>query len=56
PLTCFELSTAFYRQEHLVRHDRIHSGERPYPCSVPGCDRQFGRSDELARHQKVHLK
>ncbi|XP_015460567.3 E3 SUMO-protein ligase EGR2a [Astyanax mexicanus] len=28
--------------------------ERPYPCPAEGCDRRFSRSDELARHVRVH--
>ncbi|KND01280.1 uncharacterized protein SPPG_03090 [Spizellomyces punctatus DAOM BR117] len=51
--TCYQ---GFYRQEHLVRHNRIHTGEKPYPCLEHSCGRRFGRSDELARHQKVHQK
>ncbi|GFR61219.1 early growth response protein 1-like [Elysia marginata] len=28
--------------------------ERPYPCLVENCDRRFSRSDELARHIRIH--
>lgn len=38
----------FKRAEHLSRHHRMHSGERPYTCSE--CDRSFSRSDNLSAH------
>lgn len=38
----------FKRAEHLSRHHRMHSGERPYPCSE--CDKAFSRSDNLSAH------
>ncbi|KAJ1677740.1 hypothetical protein EV182_005532, partial [Spiromyces aspiralis] len=28
--------------------------EKPHPCTYPGCDKRFSRSDELARHRRVH--
>ncbi|AWO97315.1 putative E3 SUMO-protein ligase EGR2-like [Scophthalmus maximus] len=27
---------------------------KPFPCSVPGCERRFSRSDELNRHVRIH--
>ena len=33
---------------------RFLPSDRPYGCSVPGCDRRFNRSDELTRHERIH--
>ncbi|GMT06187.1 hypothetical protein PENTCL1PPCAC_28361, partial [Pristionchus entomophagus] len=30
------------------------SGERPYICTMPQCDKRFSRSDELTRHMRIH--
>jgi hypothetical protein len=45
----------FKRAEHLSRHHRMHSGERPYPCQE--CERSFSRSDNLSAHMSrvLHL-
>lgn len=47
----------FKRQEHLKRHMKSHSNERPYVCWVPGCHRAFSRCDNLnAHYTKTHSK
>ncbi|KAI2842542.1 hypothetical protein CBS147343_5157 [Aspergillus niger] len=47
----------FKRQEHLRRHMKSHSKEKPQVCWVPGCHRAFPRSDSLnAHYTKTHSK
>ncbi|CDO96010.1 unnamed protein product [Kluyveromyces dobzhanskii CBS 2104] len=50
---CKVCTRAFARQEHLTRHERSHTKEKPYVCGI--CERRFTRRDLLIRHcQKLH--
>ncbi|KAL3466087.1 hypothetical protein BJX64DRAFT_296459 [Aspergillus heterothallicus] len=50
--SCSACNKTFSKAEHLTRHLRSHTKERPYQCSV--CGKVYSRSDVLRRHERSH--
>lgn len=39
----------------LERHERIHTGQKPFKCNVDGCAKAFSQKEMLKRHKVIHL-
>ncbi|TFK26981.1 STE-domain-containing protein [Coprinopsis marcescibilis] len=48
----FSCGRLFKRMEHLKRHLRTHTMERPFACNK--CNKKFSRSDNLNQHLRTH--
>lgn len=45
----------FQRPEHVKRHMKSHSLEKPFECDQPNCNKRFNRKDNLKAHlKKIH--
>ncbi|EDQ89754.1 uncharacterized protein MONBRDRAFT_32134 [Monosiga brevicollis MX1] len=49
---CHFCSKRFASLAHVIRHERVHTGERPFACDV--CDRRFSQLGNLRTHRRRH--
>lgn len=52
--SCGKCSKSYARLDHLSRHVRMHTQEKPYQCQI--CTKAFARADLLKRHTLGHNK
>ncbi|ELT94025.1 hypothetical protein CAPTEDRAFT_74845, partial [Capitella teleta] len=50
--TCQSCFKTFTSRSNLERHSRLHTGHKPYSCSI--CGKAFSRKDHLSNHATKH--
>jgi uncharacterized Zn-finger protein len=51
---CSVCQKKFMRPSSLKIHIYSHTGEKPYRCTFPGCERRFSVHSNMKRHLRVH--
>ncbi|KAM3848280.1 uncharacterized protein M6D78_004936 [Vipera latastei] len=49
---CMKCGKSFSNKCHLIYHQMIHTGERPYECME--CGKTFTQKKDLNRHERIH--
>uniref|UniRef100_A0A3B4E5Z2 C2H2-type domain-containing protein n=1 Tax=Pygocentrus nattereri TaxID=42514 RepID=A0A3B4E5Z2_PYGNA len=53
-IVCSSCGRSFTTSNIRKVHIRTHTGEKPYVCTVPGCDKRFTEYSSLYKHHVVH--
>jgi uncharacterized Zn-finger protein len=54
PFTCRYCDKIFPINDNYLRHERTHTGERPYQCLIEGCEKSFSDPSARNRHMNSH--
>lgn len=54
--TCPECNKPFVSKQNLKEHHFIHTGEKPFPCDEPGCQKRFRQVSQLSIHKRIHYR
>lgn len=49
---CSMCPKQFAKPYYLVKHERTHTGERPFSCAV--CNKAFAQNGDLVKHSLIH--
>ncbi len=53
---CDRLNEPFASKQNLLVHLRLHTGHKPYQCSLWSCNKQFTHYREAKAHLRTHTK
>lgn len=52
PSVCTMCDSAFFHDDYLKEHMRLHTGETPYKCPI--CKRGYAQRGNMKSHMKQH--